>query len=139
MKKTEKSLDRKIECIVYLLIVNFIFVLSQIFIPFVRKIFAGRKLFLLPFVTFSFFGFLLVYLLRKAKVQGKLGKNLNLAGYSAGLIFVSVALHNIVSGIGTIFINGGFEEPLFFILATIVLPALFIIGVVRSVLIIRQN
>lgn len=130
---------KKVEYLFYLLIANFILVLSQIFIPSVRNIFAGSELSLLPFITFSFFGFLLVYLVRKNEVSGKLRKSLNLTGYSAGLIFVSMLLHNFISGTGTSLFNKDFEEPVFFILATLVLPTLFIIGAVKSVLIIRQK
>ena len=138
MKKAKNSLDKKIEYLLYLLVFNFIFLLSQIFIPLVENIFMGNKLFLLPFATFSFWGFLLVYWLRKSKIQGELKKSLTLTGYSAGFIFITSVLHNILSGLGMILLNKEFEEPLFFILATIVLPVLFIIGVLKSILKLRK-
>jgi hypothetical protein len=135
VKNTKKPLDRKVKYLFYLLVANFIAVLLQIFVPFI----GGGMLFLLPFITFSLIGFVLIYSVKKAEIQGKLRKNLNLVGYSAGLIFASVFLHNIISAIGIFLGIKDFEEPVFFILATVVLPILFIFGVVKSILTFKQK
>ena len=74
----------------YALVINFALILSSMFLPFVGNLFSGTILFLFPFVTFSALGFLLVFMVRRHKVEGKLKKNLNLTGYSAGFIFVGV-------------------------------------------------
>jgi len=89
---------------------------------------------LLPFVTFSALGFLLVFMVRKHNVEGKLKKSLDLAGYSAGFILVGVVLHNLASALGILLLKKEIEEPVFFILATVILPLLFIVGSTKTVL-----
>jgi hypothetical protein len=130
---------KKVKNLFYLLIINFILILAQIFIPAVRKMYGGSLLFLTPFVTFSILGFLLVYMTKKHKVKTKLKKSLNLVGYSAGFIFVGVIIHNLISGVGILLFNKDFDEPLFFILATIILPFLFMIGAIKTILIIKKE
>jgi hypothetical protein len=68
-----------------------------------------------------------------------------LTGISAALIPISVLLHNLVYALCIVFFGkefwqGGSDEPLFFILALIVCPALFMIGAVGStVLLVRSK
>ena len=101
-------------------------ILSQIFVPAVRGLFRGALLFLAPFVVFSLLGAVLIFLTLKKKVKGKLRKFLILTGVSATGLFISILFHNLVSGLFKI------EEPLFFLLAIIVCPIGFLIGVVGS-------
>lgn len=68
-----------------------------------------------------------------------------LTGMSAALIPISVVLHNLVYALCIVFFGekfwkDGSDEPLFFILAIVVFPALFVIGAVGStVLLIRSK
>jgi len=133
MGGAEKSFEKKTKYLLLVLIINFFLLLLAIYVSLLRDILIDDELFLLPFVLFCFLGFLLVYWVRTGKVEGELKKNLNLTGYSAGLIFVSVVLHNLTSGIGMVLLNKDFEEPLFFLLATIVLPLLFVVGSLKSI------
>jgi hypothetical protein len=61
-----------------------------------------------------------------------------LAGASAAAIPISVILHNLVYGLFILWFGEGFweshgaDEPVFFILAIVVCPALFLVGTVGS-------
>jgi hypothetical protein len=137
------NLLKKVKILVGLLGANFVFVVFHLFFPDVLPWFRGGPVFLVPFVSLSLLGFLLVYLTRKLKKSAqnlgtesleekkRLIKNLNLVGYSAGLIFVSIVLHNLVSAFGVLLAGREFEEPVFFLLAVIILPVTFLVGVVR--------
>jgi len=48
-------------------------------------------------------------------------------GIAVGVFLVSVVLHNVVSGVF------GIEEPVFFIIATIICPVAFLVGAVGSI------
>lgn len=57
-----------------------------------------------------------------------------LAAFAVALFVVSVVLHNLVSGLL------GVEEPVFFLLAVVVAPLLFVAGVAGSIVaIIRRR
>lgn len=57
-----------------------------------------------------------------------------LAAFAVALFMVSVVLHNLVSGLL------GIEEPVFFLLAVVVAPLLFVAGVAGGVVaIIRRR
>jgi hypothetical protein len=75
----------------------------------------------------------------KGKVAGKLKKFLLLTGASAIGFLLFIILHNLIYGLFIFFFGENFweriglgDEPLFFILATIVCPITFVIGVVGS-------
>lgn len=96
-------------------------------------------------VAFGLLGLLLVVLtarLREAKVQKVF---FILAGASAAGMPLCAILHNLVYGLfiiwfGKDFWGPGGDEPVFFILALLVCPALFLIGTVGSiVLLIRAR
>jgi len=80
----------------------------------------------------------------KGKTKGISRKFQLLTGASAIGIPVSILLHNLVYGLfihffGAEFWNGG-DEPVFFIMATLVCPVAFLVGAVGSiVLAIRRN
>jgi hypothetical protein len=72
-------------------------------------------------------GVTLIVLTVKTKVGGILKKFLLLTGASAVGLPVFAILHNVVSGLFNI------EEPVFFIIATIVCPVGFLVGAVGSI------
>ncbi|MFC1630300.1 hypothetical protein ACFL06_02080 [Patescibacteria group bacterium] len=130
----------------WMLVVFFLFILVEMFVPLVRDLFRGSLLFLWPFVIFSFLGVLLIYLTIKEKVERPLRKFLLLTGFSAAGVFIFSLLHNLVYGLGVYFFGENFwvnigmpDEPLFFILAIIVSPIGFLIGVVGSIALLRKN
>jgi len=117
----------------------FLFVVATMFVPPIQELFQGSKLLLAPFAAFFLLGALLaVFAWREPK--GRLRTWLLLAGLSAAGVFVSVILHNLVYALFILLFGDGFwerigmgDEPLFFILGTLVLPILFLIGVIGGV------
>jgi hypothetical protein len=84
-------------------------------------LFIGIALFLL-------LGTALIVLTVKTKVVGKIKRFLLLTGASAAGLSVFVVLHNLVSGLLNL------EEAVFFILATIVCPLVFLAGVIGTII-----
>jgi len=128
-----------LEGIFWALVGIFLLMLSQLFVPTVRSLLSGSLLFLVPFAVFFLLGAVLIFLTYRKKVKGKLKKFLILTGASATGFFISVLLHNLIYGLfvaifGVDFwVNIGLgDEPLFFLLAIIVCPIGFLVGVVGS-------
>jgi len=81
----------------------------------------------------------LILLTLEQDVGGSLRIFLILAGVAPAAMIVSVILHNAVSGLLTSLLNREFEEAVFFLIALFACPAVFLVGVVGSlVLIIRD-
>ncbi|MCD6119550.1 hypothetical protein J7K50_06900 [bacterium] len=105
----------------------------------------GRSPFIYAFfisiALFFLLGVAMIFLAVKWKVKGLLRKFLILTGISSTGIPVCIILHNVVYGL-FIWIfgkgfwggnNGGGDEPVFFLLALIVFPISFLVGVVGSI------
>ena len=60
-------------------------------------------------------------------MDNKLKKFLILTGSSIAVFFISVFLHNIISGLL------GAEEPFFFVIAVFICPIAFLIGMIGSI------
>ncbi len=125
----------------WFLLVIFVFILGQLFIPSVRNLFRGSLLFLLPFIIFSLCGAMLILLTLKEKVKGNLKKFLIFTGVSASGFFVSVLLHNFFYALGVIteHIFGLYHlvellHVVFFIIATIICPVGFLIGTIGVII-----
>jgi len=96
---------------------------------------------------FLLLGVALIVLTLREKVTGKLKKFLLLTGASSAGIVVSVLLHNAIYGLFIHFFGDDFwdrtgieDEPVFFIMAILVCPIGFLVGVVGSmVLAIRSR
>jgi hypothetical protein len=78
-------------------------------------------------------GVTLLVLTVKTKVRGTLNKFLLLTGSTAVGLPIFVILHNLVSGLFNI------EEAVFFILATLVCPLGFLVGVVGTIVLAIKN
>jgi hypothetical protein len=90
-----------------------------------------------------FLGGLLIYCTIKLKIKGRLKWFLILTGGCPLIFLISVLLHNCVYGLciylfGENFWNGG-DEPFFFILAVIVCPIVFLIGIIGSMTIMLKK
>jgi len=107
----------------------FVMVVSAMFIPSVLRLGVGLG----AWVVFVGLGVTLIILTVKRKVGGMLKKFLLLTGGSAVGFLIFVLLHNIVSGLFNI------EEPVFFIIATIVCPIAFLIGAVGTIVLTTKN
>ena len=58
-----------------------------------------------------------------------------IAGMSLGVAIISIFLHNAISGLVMHFWGADFEEPVFFIIATIICPLGFAVGFIGSLVI----
>ena len=128
------------------LIVSFLFILGQFFIPAVTELLRGPLFFLLPFVIFSLLGGLLIFLTRKEKIEGKLQKLLILTGASAAGFFILVVLHNFLYALNVItsdiIILRHLTEILhvtFFLIAILVCPLGFLIGAIGIIIILVKK
>lgn len=135
----------KIEKLFWALVLSFSFVLSQFFIPGVGDVFKGF-IFLIPLIVFSLLGWGLVFLTLKKKVKGRLRKSLFLTGGSAGGFFVGVVLHNffyalgiLTEGILVLHYLFEFLHGAFFVLALLGCPLVFLIGAVKTILLLRKE
>jgi len=126
----------------YTLILFFILILSEIFIEVVGELFKGSFFFLVPFIIFCLLGILLVFLVLKQGIQGKLRKYLLLTGASATSFFIFVFLHNVFYGLEVISSNiillknlMGILHIIFFIIALLICPLIFLISTIGSIII----
>ena len=112
--------------IFWVLVGVFVIVAGTMFIPSVGRlplrlnVFAGWP-------VFAALGVALLVLTVKTKVGGTLKKFLLLTGSSAVGLLVFGILHNVVSALFNT------EEPVFFIIATIVCPIGFLVGAVGTI------
>ena len=89
-------------------------------------------------------GAALIFLTVKEKVRGMSKKFLILTGASAVGIPVFIALHNIVYALLTLWFGEDFwgasgDEPVFFILATMVCPIAFLVGAMGTIVLAIKN
>jgi hypothetical protein len=102
---------------VFLLIISATFIRVSIF----EKLMSGSLRFII-IALFFLLGAALITLAVKFKITGKIRTFLLLTGASAAGMPVFIVLHNVVSGLSHT------EEPVFFILATIICPLAFLVG-----------
>ena len=128
------------------LMVMFIVILCQFFVPAFTDLFRGSLLFLSPFLIFSLLGGLLIFLTRKEEIEGKLKKLLILTGASAAGFFVFVLLHNLFYAFGVIASSIAILRYLmeilhvtFFLIAIFVCPLGFLIGAIGSIIILVKK
>jgi hypothetical protein len=115
------------------------------FVPPVTEFIQG-PIFLLPFIIFSLLGATLLFLVTKSKIKGKHRKLLILTGVSAVGFFIGILLHNflyalaVVSG-HIIILKYLFEflHVVFFIVAVVVCPLGFAIGVISTIVILIKK
>ena len=122
------------------LVVVFLLIISEFFIPAIRELFRGSFLFLLPLAVFSLLGIVLLFLTLKQKVEGVLKWFLILTGASAGGFFIFVFLHNAFYALNMItshiiMLNYLTEilHVAFFIIAVLICPLGFLIGLLGSI------
>lgn len=137
----------KIKKVFYTLIGIFILLMGFLFVPMSHSL--RRTIFpyfaLLAFV-FCFLGIYLVILTFKSRIRGKLKWFLIFTGGSSSGILISVLLHNLVYGLFIVLFGKDYwdrtglgDEPFFFILAVIILPILFLVGVIGSMIMFKKE
>ena len=137
---------KKLTITFWALVGIFLVIMGEFFIPFVRELFIGSILFLLPFIIFCLLGIVLIVLTLKERVEGILKKFLILTGSSAGGFFVSIFLHNAFYALGTItnqiVVLNYLVEIIsvgFFIIAIFVCPLGFFIGAIGSIVLFSKK
>jgi len=112
-------------------------------VPAVTEIFRGL-IFLLPFAVFFSLGAILTVV--ALKEEGKARKFILLTGISSVGVFLSILLHNLLYGYFIYFYGQDFwertglgDEPVFFLLAIIVFPILFLVGAKGTIIILIRN
>jgi hypothetical protein len=98
---------------------------------------SGSIWFLSPFALFFLLGVALLVFSLRGSVSGGLKKFFILTGASAAGVLVSIVLHNLIYALfeyfgGADFWSGG-DEFFFFIMAVIVCPLGFLVGVVGTI------
>jgi len=132
--------------IFWALIGVFIVIVCLFFVPALRDLLRGSELFLAPIAVFFLLGVALIVFTVKEKVAGILKKFLLLTGASAVGFFASILLHNAIYGLFIHFLGADFwdriglgDEPAFFIIAIIICPIGFLVGVVGSIVLAIKN
>jgi hypothetical protein len=120
--------NKLIQSIFWATVAVFIIIICAIFarIPLADSLPLGL-IFLPGIAVFFLLSVALIVLTIKIKIGGKLKKFLLLTGASAAGLPVFTVLHNLISGLFDI------EEPVFFILATLVCPLGFLVGAVGTI------
>lgn len=125
--------------IFWTLVITFLFILGQFFVPAIRDLFKGSMLFLAPLAVFFLLGVGLIAATVKEKIKGKLKNFLVLTGGSAAGFFVSVLLHNFLYALGVATVSIKvlhylleFLHTAFFLIAIFVCPLGFLIGAIAS-------
>ena len=119
----------------------FIIVIIVYVIPIARELILGGAFLLGAGISFLIFGSALIYFTLKSDVKRLLKKFLLVTGASAVGIPVGVILHNVIYGLFIYFFGDNFwerigtsDEPVFFVLATIVCPLAFLVGTISSII-----
>jgi small-conductance mechanosensitive channel len=120
------------------LVAVFVLIICLFAIPAFGELLGGSLLFLTPFALFFLLGIALIIFTVRGGLSGWLKKFFILTGASAAGVLVSVLLHNLVYGLfahfaGADFWNGG-DEFFFFIMAIVVCPLGFLVGVVGTII-----
>ena len=134
------NLSLTLKVIFWALVVVFIVILSYFMIPAfrTREFFRFVSIF---GVIFFLLGIALIFFTIREKIKGLLKKFLILTGASAIGIPIGVILHNLFYGLFIVLFGADFwertglgDEPFFFILALIVCPIAFLVGVIGSLI-----
>jgi len=127
-------------------------IIFAVFVFFLANIFLGKYL---PFQSFiglpsyallSLLGITLIVLAVKAKLTKISKAFFILTGSAAVGSGISVVLHNLLFGLFIILFGKGFwertgmgDEPVFFILATIIFPLALLVGIIGSTILIAKK
>ena len=138
--KVSYKYNLAIKVIFWLLVAFFIELIVVVFAPIEYR--STNFLFMaIPGIIFPLLGIALIVLTSKSGLKGLLKKFLLVTGGAPIGAVVSVILHNALYGVFIYFFGADFwdrigtgDEPIFFILAIIVCPIAFLVGVVDSII-----
>ena len=142
LKRNQEKINNPsltLKAIFWALVVVFVFIMSYFVIPAfrTREFFSYVSIF---GIIYFLLGIALIFFTIREKIKGLLKKFLILTGASASGSLVSVFLHNAIYGLFIVLFGADFweriglgDEPFFFILALIVCPITFLVGVIGSI------
>ena len=147
MKNPIKRRGFLLTIVFWVLVITFVMAISYIFAPIAISI--RRSLWPL-FVIFSIIslllGIILIFLTLEEKIKGCLKRFLLLTGISVIGMPVSIILHNLIYGLFIYFFGQDFweriglpDEPIFFIIAVLVCPIGFLVGVIGSTILFTKQ
>ena len=122
-----------------LFILEILFFVVSILSIFVFKISRKSSILFSPLVITAILGVTLSALTIMQQVSGALKVFLLLAGAAPGAMFISILLHNFISGAIMKITGKDFEEAVFFIIAIFGCPAAFIVGTVGTIVFMVKN
>jgi len=141
MKSLTKRKGVLLTIVFWTLVATFIMAVGYIFMPMTMSI--RRPLW--PFFVFLaimslFLGIILIFLTLKERTKGWSKRFLLLTGVSVIGMPISIILHNLIYGLFIYFFGQNFwerigllDEPVFFIIAIIVCPIAFLVGIIGSI------
>ena len=125
--------------IFWMLLIVFLIVISILFLPVFENILSGTFMIISGSIQTILGGLLVLFTLRQ-KVEKKLKSFLLLTGASGTGFFIFIFLHNLFYGLssitkGVVFLSQLFNifEIGFFLLAIIVCPIVFLVGMIGSI------
>jgi len=122
-----------------LFILEILFFVGSMLSIFVFKISRRALILFSPLVATGVLGVILSVLTIQYQVTGALRLFLLLAGAAPGAMFISILLHNFISGAIVKITGKDFEEAVFFIIAIFGCPAAFIFGTVGTIVFMVKN
>jgi len=138
-------MKKNIKITFWLLIVSFLFILCQFFVPAIKDLLIGPALFLGPMFIFFLLGLALIIFTVREKVEGKLKKFLLLTGSAATGFFAFVFLHNAFYALnvvtGHITVLNYLTEILgatFFLIAIFACPLGFLAGIAGTIYFLKK-
>jgi len=137
--KVSNKFNLTVKVIFWLSVAFFIELIVVVLVP-IKYISIDFLFIAIPGIIFLLLGTALIVLTAKSRLKGLLKKFLLVTGAAPIGAVVSVVLHNAFYGVFIYFFGADFwdrigtgDEPVFFILAIIVCPIAFLVGVVGSI------
>ena len=142
LKKSQEKINNPsftLKAIFWALVVVFTLIVGYITIPILSR-YMGFDFIIVSGIIFFLLGIALIFLTIREKIDRLLKKFLILTGASAIGIPIGVILHNLFYALFIVWFGADFwertglgDEPFFFILALIVCPIAFLVGVIGSI------
>jgi hypothetical protein len=130
--------------IFWIIVAVFILLLANMFLG---KYLPFRSFMIIPsYALLSLLGITLIVLAAKAKLTKISKVFIILTGSGAAGTGISIVLHNLLFGLFIVLFGEGFwerigigDEPVFFILATIIFPLVLLVGIIGSIILIARK
>ncbi|MGB3346418.1 MAG: hypothetical protein WBA71_04095 [Candidatus Humimicrobiia bacterium] len=142
LNKSQEKLSNSsflLKAIFWALVVVFVFIVGYIMIPIFSR-YMSFYFIIVSGIIFFLLGIALIFLSVREKIDRLLKKFLILTGASAIGIPIGIILHNLFYALFILLFGADFwertglgDEPFFFILALIVCPIAFLVGVMGSI------